>query len=382
MIKVGVCGKPSSGKSTFFSAATMVDVPRAAYPFTTIEPNVGMAAVSRRCACQDIPEIRGKCRPRNSRCVNGTRIIPIQLVDVAGLVPGAHLGKGMGNEFLSDLIDAEALVHVVDLSGTTNEKGEPAEGYDPGNDIEWLQDEIDYWIKGILDRNWKNIERKAKTRPLWECVFEQVSGLRIDPEKVKGIVESGFSDTLDLARRIREANKPIVLAGNKIDLPSAKENYERLKKEYDIIPVSAEAELALRKAEKAGLIRYYGNDFEILKNLSPAQEKALQAIRENVLEPYGSTGVQEVLNRTVFQVLGYIVVYPVEDERRYSDKNGNVLPDAVLMKKGSTVIHLAEKVHSYLARGFIAAVDCRTKRKIGRDHVLSDSDIISIKARS
>jgi len=382
MVKIGVCGKPSSGKSTFFSAATMVDVPRAAYPFTTIKPNVAMAAVTTKCACQALEGITGKCKGRNSKCVNGVRHIPVQLVDVAGLVPGAHLGKGMGNEFLNDLIDAEALVHVIDLSGKTDEKGEPAEEYDPEKDILWLQDEIDFWIEKILEKNWKNILRKAKTKPLWECVFEQVSGLSIDPEKVKKIVGGSAGDPLELARKIRSANKPLVLAGNKIDLESSKKNYNRLKKKYDIIPVSAEAELALRKAQAAGIIEYNGHDFRILKKVSSEQEAALEKIRETVIEPYGSTGVQEVLNKTVFEKLGYIVVYPVEDEKKYTDQNGNVLPDAILLKKGSRVIQLAEKVHTDLAKGFIAAVDCRTKRKVGKDHVLSDSDVISIKSRT
>ncbi len=380
-MKIAVVGKPSSGKSTFFSAATLVDVPIAAYPFTTIKPNIGVTYASYECVHR---ELNVKCNPRNSKCFNGKRFIPINLIDVAGLVPEAHLGKGLGNQFLSDLMDAKGLIHVVDLSGLTNEKGEPTKNHDPEKDILFLEKEIDYWIKGILEKNWKNIERKVKTgKELYQVVYEQLSGLGISEDAVKRIIKQGYDDLLDLATKIRKENKPIILAGNKIDLKEAQENYENLKQKYEIIPVSAEAELALRKAAKAGLIEYYPgeNDFKILKKLNPKQEEALERIRKEVLEKYGSTGVQEVINKLVFEKLGYFPVYPVEDENKYSDKEGNVLPDVFLMEKGSTALDLAFKVHSEIGEKFLGAINAKTKRKVGKDYELQPNDVIKILTR-
>ncbi len=381
MLKVGIVGKPSSGKSTFFSAATLVDVPRAAYPFTTIKPNVGVSYVSKPCVDR---ELNVKCKPKNGKCEDGMRFIPITLVDVAGLVPDAHLGKGLGNQFLSDLMEASALIHVLDLSGMTNEKGEACEGYDPEKDIEFLEKEIDFWIEGMLEKKWKEIERKSKMGfKLYELLYKQLSGLGMKEELIREIVEEGYEGLYELARRIREKNKPIVLAGNKIDLPSAQENFKRLKKKYDIIPVCAEAELALRRANADGLIRYVpgASGFEYLKEVSGKQKKALEFIKEKILDVYGSTGVQQVLNKVVFESLGYIVVYPVEDRNHFSDKKGNVLPDAYLMERGSTAIDLAYKIHSDIGEKFIAAFDCKKKMKIGREHRLSDGDVIQILTR-
>ncbi|MFH0986462.1 MAG: redox-regulated ATPase YchF [Candidatus Micrarchaeota archaeon] len=377
-LKVGMLGKPSSGKSTFFSGATLVDVPIAAYPFTTIKPNIGVTYATYECPCKGL---KVKCSPQNSKCENGLRLIPVTAVDVAGLVQGAHEGKGMGNQFLSDLTDADGLIHIVDLSGTTNEKGEAATGYDPEPDITWLEEEIDYWIKGILDKNWANLERKAKAtnKPLWEMVVDQVTGLKITPDRVKDIVNSGYTDMLDLAHKIRTANKPVILAGNKIDIPDAQKNYERLKGKHDITPVTADFELALRKADKAGMIKYVPGsaDFTVLKQAEGPLAQALEKIRAVVVK-YSGTGVQKVINELVFKKLDYIPVYAVEDETHFSDKKGNVLPDVHLIPRGSNVYDLAARIHTDIAKNMKGALDARTKRKIGKDYVLKENDVVKI----
>ncbi len=380
-MKIGIVGKTNVGKSTAFSAATMVDVEISNRIFTTIKPNVGVSYASTDCAER---ELKVKCNPKNSKCENGVRLIPITLIDVAGLVPGAHLGKGLGNQFLSDLMEAEGLIHVFDLSGTTDASGNPGSGYDPEKDIAFLEKEMDYWIEGILNKNWSNIDRKTKQgHPLHEVVYEQLSGLGVHQEKVREIIEGGYSDLLDLATKIRAVNKPIILAGNKIDLKSSWDNYQRLKSRHDITPVCAEAELALRKADRAGLIHYVpgSSDFELLKALPPEQEHALMFIKENVLKRYGSTGVQQVINKLVFDRLTYIPVYPVEDEHHYSDGNGKILPDVYLMRNGSNALDLAFKVHSDIGKAFIGAIDAKTKKKIGKEHVLRPNDVVKILTR-
>ena len=380
-MKIGIVGKTNVGKSTAFSAATMVDVEISNRIFTTIKPNIGVSYARRDCVEK---ELKLKCNPKNSKCENGVRLIPITLIDVAGLVPDAHLGKGLGNQFLSDLMEAEGLIHVFDLSGTTDAGGNPGSGYDPEKDIIFLEKEIDYWIEGILKKNWDNIDRKTKQgRPLHEVIYEQLSGLGVNQEKIREIVERGYSDLLDLATKIREVNKPIILAGNKIDLKSSWDNYSRLKDRYDITPVCAEAELALRKADRAGLIHYVpgSSDFEFLKSLPPEQEHALAFIKDNILKKYGSTGVQQVINKLIFDKLDYIPVYPVEDEHHYADSNGKILPDVYLMRDGSNALDLAYKVHSDIGKAFIGAIDAKTKKKVGKEHVLRPNDVIKILTR-
>ncbi len=380
-LQVGIVGRPSSGKSSFYSAATLADAAISPRPFTTIKPNIAMGYASYPCPHL---ELKIQCNAAYSKCEGGIRLIPITLTDVAGLVPGAHEGKGMGNQFLSDLIGASGLIHVVDLSGTTDSMGNPAKDHDPEKDIAFLQEEIDYWIAGILERNWKMIERKQKSgTELYELIFHQLSGLGITEDRVKTIVEKGYVDLLDLARKIRVENKPLILAGNKIDMESSRENFKRLGKKYDITPVSAVSELTLRKADKAGLIKYIPgySEFEVLKKLSPEQENGLNYIQENVLKKFGSTGVQQAIDTLVFKKLEYIPVYPVEDENKFADSRGTVLPHVYLLKKGSTAFDLAGKVHADLAKGFIGAIDAKTKKKIAKDHQLQANDVIKVSSR-
>ena len=112
MLSVALAGKPNAGKSTFYRAATMADVDVANYPFTTIDPNRGVTHVRTRCPCLDLEERCG-----NDECHDGKRYVPIELLDVAGLVPGAHEGKGLGNQFLDALSNADVVLHVVDALG-------------------------------------------------------------------------------------------------------------------------------------------------------------------------------------------------------------------------------------------------------------------------
>lgn len=387
-MEIGIVGKPNVGKSTFFKAATLIDAEIANFPFTTIKPNIGMAAVRVKCACK---EFGVSCNPKNSVCVDGQRFIPVKAIDVAGLVPGAHEGKGLGNQFMDDLRMADALIHVVDIAGRTNEKGEPATDHDPETDIKFLIDEIDLWLFGIIKKNWHKISSKIKynNKDLLKELSEQMAGLGITEYYVKEALDkTGLSDKSDwedddmksFASRLREIAKPIVLAGNKIDLDS-KKNYDRLKEKYHITPVCAEAELALRQAGNAGAIKYLPGDavLTILKeDLPEKQKKALDFLRANVLAKYDGTGVQKCINSAVFDILKLIVVYPVENEGKLTDSKGNVLPDARLLPEGSRAIDLAYKIHTDIGDKFIGAIDCRTKKKIGRDTVLKDGDVIKI----
>ncbi len=385
MLLIGLCGKPSSGKSTFFSAATLVDVAIADYPFTTIDANKGVTYV--RAACPHV-ELNVKCNPKNSKCVDGTRLIPTALIDVAGLVPGAHEGKGLGNKFLDDLRTADALVQIVDASGRTDAEGKKCEHYDPVEEVRFLEKEIDYWIASIMTRSWSKIKSRG-----WEEVANVLTGLKITPKQVEQTMEKlglakekinwSKEEIVDFAKEIRILSKPIIIAANKIDVPGAYENYLRLKEEFPekkVFPCYADGELALRKANEKGIIKYVPGDagFQVL-NANEGQQKALEKIRET-MDKIGGTGVQALINEAAFNVLELIPVYPVEDENKYANHFGQVLPDAFLVSRGSTAVDLAGAIHTDLAKNFICAVNARTKMKVGKGYELKPNDVIKIVA--
>ncbi|OGI16014.1 hypothetical protein A3K63_05225 [Candidatus Micrarchaeota archaeon RBG_16_49_10] len=381
-MQVGLVGKPSSGKSSFFKALTMVDVAIAEFPFTTIQPNVGVGYVTKDCVCK---RLNVKCKPNNSICEDGVRKIPVKLIDVAGLVPDAHKGKGMGNQFLDDLSRASCLIHIVDVSGTTDSEGKKTEGHDPSKDVEFLEEEIDLWFAGIIQKAIEKFTKKMKFSKdvnLTEILAEQLAGLGIKKSDIaKSIDKFDADNLLEFAKDIRHNTKPIIIAANKIDLEKADSNFENLKKGFlgsAIIPTSAVAEIALKTAEKNSLIKYGNGKIEILKELPDNQKKGLEFIDKNILKKYGSTGIQACLNKAVFEVLDYIAVYPVADINKLADNKGNVLPDVFLMKKGSTLKDLAFEVHSTMAEKFIGGIEVNKKMKLGADYILKDSDVIQI----
>jgi len=382
---IGLVGKPSVGKSSVFQALTSVPVARASYPFTTIEPNRGVGFVEVECVDKDFGV---QCNPRSGFCVNGRRFVPVQILDVAGLVPGAHEGKGLGNKFLDDLRQADVFIHVVDASGGTNEGGENValNSYDPVKDVTFLEQELDYWIKGILDANWGKIARDISEKPE-EKLAKQLSGLGVTIQHVKHAIldkqltEWSDEELLDFCRKIRKASKPIVIAANKCDMPGAFANYERIKKQfpdYLVVPCSAEAEITLKTAGKAGFVDYLPGDadFKIIKQLSPEQTKGLEFIRSTMKQLNG-TGVQKCLNSAVFDYLKYIAVFP-GGTNKLSDSKGNIIPDCFLMPPGSTALDFARALHSDFAEKFIKAINAKTKRALGAEYQLQHRDVLEI----
>jgi len=391
---IGLVGKPSAGKSTFFKAATLAEVDIAPYPFTTIKPNVGTGYV--RVSCAD-KFFNVQCNPRFGFCLNHTRFVPVEIVDVAGLVPGAHEGKGLGNQFLSDLNQADVLIHVVDASGSTNEKGEPigAGNHDPAKDVRFLKNEIDLWYASILWSNWRKLARSASmTKKGIEIeIAEQLSAMKItEAITVKAIEQAGLKDSPEqwsqddikrLSTLLRKNTKPILIALNKIDIPGAEKNIENLKKEFPdtmFIPCSSESELALREAAKHEIISYIPGDseFKVIKPevLSDKQKKALDFISE-LLKKNGSTGVQQTLDAAVFDFLKYIAVFP-GGMNNLSDSKGNVLPDCFLMPPKSTAKGFAYAIHTDFGKHFLYAMDVKKKIRISGDQELKHGDVVEI----
>ncbi|MCS7114847.1 MAG: redox-regulated ATPase YchF [Nitrososphaerota archaeon] len=392
---LGIVGKPNTGKSTFFSAATLAPAEIANYPFTTIKPNRGVGYVRTPCVCK---EFKVKDTPVNSVCLDGVRLIPVEFIDCAGLVPGAWQGRGLGNQFLDEIRKADVLIHVVDASGGTDCEGricKPGE-HDPLEDVKFLEREITMWIANILRKDWPKMARTAEStsKDLLSILEERLSGLAIkranifeavrrtglNAEKPTAWSEEDFLRFIDVLRQIA---KPMLIAANKMDLPTAEENFERLKKlNYLVVPCCAEAELALRRAAEKKLIEYRPGDctFKILDRgkLTESQFKALETIKEKVLLKFGSTGVQDAVNMAYFKLLNMITVYPVEDLEHLSDHNGRVLPDAYLVPYGTTARELAYLIHTELGESFIYAVEARERKRVGEDYILKDRDVISI----
>jgi len=384
LIEIGLAGKPNAGKSTFFKAATLVDVEIANYPFTTIEPNVGVGYVRVKCVCE---ELGVKC----GQCIDGWRFIPVKLIDVAGLVPEAHKGRGLGNEFLDNLRQSEAVIHVVDASGSTDAEGnEIGVGErDPREDVKFLYHELDMWLYNILKKNWDKIVRRIQMekRDPARFIEEQLAGLGFEEWHVKEslrkikkqVSEFDDEDLKIFAQELRKRRMKMVIAANKADKAPEELIKKLLEMDEIVIPSSAAYELVLRLAAKNGYIKYLpgDSDFEILKELNEKQKKALEAIR-NFMKKYGGTGVQKAINSVVFDLLDYIVVYPVEDENKYTDTKGNVLPDALLVKKGTTARQLAYLIHTDIGKHFIYAVDAKKKMRIAEDYELKHNDVVKI----
>ena len=390
VLQIGLLGKANVGKSTFFSASTETPVPIGNFPFTTIQPNIGVAYVKADCACKHFG-----IKHQNQLCVNGIRFIPVKLIDVAGLVPGAHEGKGLGNQFLDDARQAEVLIHVVDIAGTTDIQGHsvPIGTHNPLEDVEFVEYEFDQWFIDILRREWDKLTREIeqKRAKLTDGIAKRFTGLGIKDYQVQDVLhklelisknpkEWNDSDIQTFVKELRKNTKPIIIAANKADLCKDLDIIKKIPNTI-VIPCSAETELLLRKAAKSGIINYKSGDeqFSIVENkeILPQQQKALDLVK-TVFSKIHSTGIQKILNIAVFDLLKLIVVFPVEDETKLTNKNGDILPDAKLLPQDSTAKDLAGLIHADIAKGFLHAIDCKTKQRIGGDHKLKNGDVIKI----
>ena len=428
-MRIGLVGKPNVGKSTTFSALTQTPVDIANYPFTTIEPNVGVAWIPLRepCACStlrakreadgrlesitdDDPRKGSICTPNTGSCMAHNRLVPVTLVDVAGLVPGAHEGRGRGNQFLSDLARCDALIQVVDVSGSTDLEGNPVGegGSSPVEEHEFLLGELDAWIRGIIESSWQRGARRVQSegdKALVTYLLDQLSGIGANESHVSsGIAEVsnqhpdagvpwswGEEELTTLAKTIRTGLFPICIAANKADR-AVEGSWNQLEEMVTssggiLITTSAEAELALSRASAAGLIQHRpgGEGFTVTEegesNLSEAQRNALSSIGES-LAKWSGGGLVGLVGDIVFDRLDRRVAYPVQDETHWVDGDGNVLPDTILIPEGTTAKGLAYAVHTDLGDGFIRATDARSGRVIGADHEIQNGDVIRIHAKS
>ena len=377
-MKIGIIGRTNVGKSTLFKALTLEEVGIEDRPFTTIKPNKGVGYVTVEC-----PEkyFDVKCNPHNAPCIDGTRFVPINIIDVAGLVEGASEGKGLGNKFLNDIMEADAIIEVIDISGNTDSSGNKTKDFDPAIDIEMVDNEIKKWIASIISRS-----RYVGKEDISDIIFKNVSGINIKYSTVKEVVkelnikEINEDTALKMASLMLKKDKPMLILCNKMD--SIEDLEERLKKlrerfNYDFMACSSAAELTIREAEKSGFIRFKDNKIEKLKELNGDQEKAINII-DRIIKKYGGTGVKEALNRLAFELKGYKVVFPVEDEKKLTDGFGRILPDAYLVEKDATPKGVAAMIHSDIAKNYKGAIDCKTGLKVKNDSPVKNEQVLKI----
>ena len=395
---IGIIGKPSAGKSTFLNAACMTHAKVSELPFTTIDPNKGIAYVKTNCMCK---KLNLKDNPKNSLCIEGNRFIPVNLLDVAGLVPDAHKGKGLGNKFLNDLSKADILIHILDISGELDKTGKRMTlgENDPYEDILFLEKEINLWFKEIIERSdWKKFLKsysREKTKFI-EALYKRLSGVRVKKKHIMlAIKNSGLEnkdpinwtddDLYDFSKIVRENSKPILVVANKIDKENGLENLVRLKEKFNkpIIPCSALAEYVLRKYHEDKVIKYIPglNNFQIINHekLKPKELETLEKIRGKILGELNETGVQNTLNHAIFEIANQICVFPVSDINTFMDHDYNVLPDVFLVEKGTTLKDFVQdNIHTDLAEHFMFGIDALTKKRLGENYELKHNDVIKI----
>ena len=390
-------GKTNAGKTTLFNSMTLLSGEVSNYPFTTKSAESGIASVVTPCVHK---EFGVADNPTNSKCVDGWRFVPVEVTDLPGLIKGAWMGKGLGNQFLSVAAQSDALLHIVDASGSVDKDGkisEPGTG-DPMADFADVELELVLWYTKLFNQNLPKMSKLSKTPGygIPSAVEEVMQGIGVRKEHVvmamneamlgdKAFDSWNEKDVQSFCWALREYSKPTLLIANKMDLPYAAENFQKLREKFKgliVVPTSGEAELTLRRAEGKGLIKYVPGEerFEILKpqELNESQKGALAYIRRKVFGEYLRTGVQFGLNIAVFKLLKMNSIYPVADAEKLTDKHGRVLPDVYLMPTGSSVEDLARTVHTDLVKGLVYAVDARTGLHLPTNYVVRDRDVLSI----
>lgn len=399
MLTMGIIGKTNVGKTTFFNAATLLNADISSYPFTTIEPNIGTAYVCDVCVCK---ELGVDDDPLNSACIDGWRYAPLRIIDVPGLIKDAWTGRGLGNKFLSVIGQADALIHVVDASGSIDAEGnisQPGSG-NPVQDVMDIETEIEYWIADIINKNKQQIRREARSSSLAEGMVKILSGIKATLSSIiQALTNSGLEEipfqnwnlnhTRKFASHLLPLIKPTMIIANKMDLLTAENNLKSLTDFYSkslVAACSSEAELALRRAEKIGLLHYTPGQekFTIAKDaeLTIEQRRALDYVEQRVMQRWMRTGIQQALNMVVFKLLKMNMIYPVFDESKYTDTHGNILPDVHIMSDGSTPLDLARNIHTRLAENYILAIDAKTGTRLPKEYALRHRDVVKIMTRS
>ena len=395
-IKIGLIGKTNTGKTTFFNSSTLSSDEISTYPFTTKKSSISIGHAITLCVH---PEFNVEDNPINSKCKDGWRYIPIELIDLPGLIKDAWKGKGLGNQFLSIASQSDALLHIVDASGGIDSSGRITEvgTGDPVSDFADIEEELNMWYQKTLEGNRDRLQKMIESdNDQINALTELYQGMGVKKIHVKETLKTtkledknienyDINDSKKFATQLRRISKPTLIVANKIDIKGAAKNFQRLRERYNdmiVVPASADSELSLRRAEQKELIKYSpgSEQFDILRadDLNEKQKNALNFIQSDIMGEYMRTGVQFAINITVFKLLKMNSIYPVATPENLSDKKGRILPDLILLKDGSTVIDLAKEIHSDLIKGLLYAKDLRYNLRVPTNYQLRDRDVISL----
>jgi len=399
-IKIGLIGKTNTGKTTFFNSSTLSSDEISTYPFTTKKSSISIGHAITLCVH---PEFNVEDNPINSKCKDGWRYIPIELIDLPGLIKDAWKGKGLGNQFLSIASQSDALLHIVDASGGIDSSGRITEvgTGDPVSDFADIEEELNMWYQKTLEGNRDRLQKMIESdNDQINALTELYQGMGVKKIHVKETLKTtkledknienyDINDSKKFATQLRRISKPTLIVANKIDIKGAAKNFQRLRERYNdiiVVPASADSELSLRRAEQKELIKYSpgSEQFDILRadDLNEKQKNALNFIQSDIMGEYMHTGVQFAINITVFKLLKMNSIYPVAMPENLSDKKGRILPDLILLKDGSTVIDLAKEIHSDLIKGLLYAKDLRYNLRVPTNYQLRDRDVISLVSAS
>ncbi len=359
-MKLGIVGLPNVGKSTLFNSLTKAGAESANYPFCTIDPNVGVVAV---------PDVR---LDNLTKLYNSEKTTPaiVEFVDIAGLVKGASKGEGLGNQFLANIREVDAIVHVVRCFEDPNIIH--VEGtVDPARDIEVINLELIFSDLEVLERRYSKVARMAK--------MDKAAGKETDMlERLKDHLEKGESartftlNDEDEEKFFAEYNlltaKPVIYAANVKDT-DLKDDGESNK--Y----VKTVREIADKEGSKV---------FVISAQIEQEMSELSDEDKEMFFEDLGikESGLDKLI-RASYDTLGlmsYLTAGPKETR-------------AWTIVKGTKAPQAAGKIHSDFERGFIRAeivsyddlMECGSMnaakekglvRSEGKDYVIQDGDVV------
>jgi GTP-binding protein YchF len=356
-MKVGIVGMPNAGKSSLFNALTSAGVDAANYPFTTIEPNVAVVAV----ADERLDAVAG--------LVGASEIVPdtIDFHDIAGLVAGAHSGEGLGNRFLANIRETDAIVHVV-RAHHDDSIIHPEGRVDPLADIETIETELVYADLEQAERRHERVVRTARSGE--RAAIAEEAWLR----ELIGALQSGrpartVPPPADAPHALRDLGpltaKPVLFVAN-VDEGS------------DEVPAAVAAHAAAQGALAVAI------SSRIEAELSELEDEDAAAMRADL--GLSQTGLQRVV-AGAFSLLDLIAFFTAGEDKPAQSWH---------LQRGRTAWHAAGEIHSDIQRGFVRAEvigwqelvdaggyagarDRGTLRLEGRDYAMRDGDVMTVK---
>ncbi len=355
--RIGIVGLPNAGKSSLFNALTKAGAESANYPFTTIEPNVAVVPV------------RDERLEAVAETVGASEIVwdTISFHDIAGLVAGAHQGEGLGNRFLANIRETDAIVHVVRAHNDENVV-HPEGRVDPAADIETIETEL---VMADLEQAERRLERvarqarggdrTAKAEASW--LEDVVAALQAGaPVRSVSVPEDAPNAARDLGSL---TSKPVLFVAN-VDEGS------------DEVP---QVVLEHASGADAGAVAVSSR---IESELAELEDEEAGAMRAEL--GVSESGLERVI-REAFSLLDLIAFFTAGEGKPAQSWH---------LRKGLTAWHAAGEIHSDIQQGFVRAEviswrelvdaggysgarDRGTLRLEGRDYVMNDGDVITVK---